>query len=249
MSVLTILLILFGIFAFAIFFKLIKSVVKAAFFVLGLFAVFLVIIGVVVMIDANNFKKGFQEGTTKYVLVDGESVLASVIVDGQDAEITQVSPSQFATDLEAYPPEDYEAIKGDHFKVFFIDKIVLENLSDSLMFGDYRLPQEQAIAILESPDAIGSLAEAISAQEGMPVDQARTQLDGFYETPEEAKGSILALFLAELFPARITYVIESMRQGTIQVYEETILFKSLQHIPLGIIERSAAKLQAPEEEA
>lgn len=246
MSIIVILLILFGIFAFVIFFKLIKNVVKALFYVFGLIAFILLIIGLIVLVDANNFKKEFQQGTAKYLLVDGEEVLAATVIDGKNLKLQTLTGTQTEADELFWQNNDTEQLRGNHYKLFIIEKSVLDEIDERIEYGEYNFSSQRLLEIIQDEDPINALAGDIAVSLDAPQEMVAQQLNARYADAGELRSELFAAELTLLFPTRLDLVMSHLKDGSIQIYEESMLFKTLKYVPASFIKSALGKINAGE---
>lgn len=236
MNVLTIILILLAVFGFAVFFKLLKSVFKAAIYVFVLLAIALFVMGVVVYTDAAEFRNTMPNATLTFILVDETELVAGMqVLDFAESDVLLFSQSTMESFQTSYNQAKYDQILQDSYKVFFIDRALLEKMEVNLSYEEYDLTKTEALAILESDAPLDAATNIFAAQHGITQEEQkgllREELVEAFETDQKMKDAVFSLFIAELLPTQTLYILRGLKEDEVDVHPETPLFRFLTYVP------------------
>lgn len=117
-------LVIFIVIAF-IAFKILSGIVKIAVLIFAIATALLAVFGFFVMMDAQQFIKGMENEASLFVFSDDEEAVIALSVSKDNGSML-VSHEQLGEYTENLQEEDYEAMKGDYFKVIIIDSGILE---------------------------------------------------------------------------------------------------------------------------
>ncbi|MCP3686441.1 MAG: hypothetical protein GY861_27705 [bacterium] len=214
--------IVFFILLTVILFKILKNLVRAIFLVTAVFTILLILSGLLVFIDSADFKK--NAASDKLVMAaEGNRVLSGFILRGQTPILLSDEESKMYS-LQ-YANDELKKMRGTNYKVYVFEIAALEALEkNAFIVEDRNLPKSTIISVLKANDPFPEAASALDFDEDV--------LRQSYEVT-----GIKAIFFAPLVQEALN--VESLAKGlkddTITVYPETMMFKALRILPSGIV--------------
>ncbi len=220
---LTVLLIIFLVGLFLVGMLLRKIGGWVAFVVPLVLLAVVVFFGVWIMLDANDLSKHFYQDNKLFVLdIDGKPAGAFVL-GGNDIPVPVGDLSQIRND---YP--DLSKIQGANYKVLVLDWSIVAADIDVLNF---KASKEELRTALSSNDPrqlfITKTSQALGG--GMIADLA-AQVISLYPTNDFFASSMFVILAVKplLNP---DFIFAGMKQGTVKVYPETVVFKIIKFLP------------------
>ncbi|MGV8141180.1 MAG: hypothetical protein ACP5NW_01925 [Candidatus Woesearchaeota archaeon] len=218
-------------FIFGFFFKL----VTLAFLV---FLIGSILFGYLMVEDANDFRSKFINGTNAFVVknsvgTDGR-FLAGVELRPESEEFNPMPSETLANMEKLYFENNLDIMTQEYYKIFVIDiqsfdEIELYNISDH----NIQLTREEIKEVMISDDAREEVAKIIAEKQGADADDIIKDIEF---TNEEIKGYLISYYLTTIFnPTNIGGFLEQLKNGNIEVYKETILFKAIKMVPSSFV--------------
>src|SRR3989338_10995400 len=101
-------------------FKVLQGVLKAVVVLIALAAIITGVLGFLVVMDANDLKKGLQEEKSLFLLSDSGTVISGIEVQG--SKITSMVPQQQLLEYSGLLEQrDLQQIRADNYKLVIID--------------------------------------------------------------------------------------------------------------------------------
>ncbi len=212
--VIIIVLITFKVFKFA--FKIFSVVVFVLFLISVVFSFF-------IYRDAMDFKENFAAKDNLFLLEKDGKLLAGLQLrlDEMATEpdgIVLLTQSEIDGYAESYASEEYDALLGERYKILFMDYEVFDYVETIDFEGD-EISNEFLLSVLESDDPTKTYEE-------------KFVLPGSSNT--DLKSRLFALLLTQKNDDPL-FLLMGIKQGRINVYPKTMLFKAVDYFPLDLM--------------
>ncbi len=214
--------------------KILKSIVKIAFFISFVLFIFLFITGYFVVNDAKDFKENFPDGQKTFLLTKDENVEAGFVINGSDFDKVEFINKE---DLDSLTLEvnANELDIGDNYKIFIADYDMFEEmLNQGVSYEDFEIDKELADEIFSSNDPLTVLAKNADPEDWQSVRESLSKEIG---TGTRVKGALFAVMMIDGLSQGPKYVLENLKSGNLEVYPESPLFMALEIIPGSMYER------------
>lgn len=214
-------------------FKVVKTVVKTMMILSFIVIAFFVISGLLITLDANEFKDSFLKRSSTYLLEDNgeiEAGLEGMLKEGSEPSFIG---KEKLKKINTYYPEDKDSILGDSYKVFIFKKDAFEDMG-KIDLGGEKYPGNEVLDMLFSKDP----ARAYLEIQGYNIQQK----DMLYEQMQiEDDAQFKGLLFASLFGTKMAddplFLVKSIKKDNLEVYKKTMLFKAMDLIPSFIFEK------------
>jgi hypothetical protein len=224
----SLLLWLIAIFALLIILGLVMRVVGGiAALILGLGVIAFIVVGLIwIITDVNDLRNHFYQDEKLFLLdVDGRLIAGFTMGgDGVPKVLANVTPMRFD-----YP--NLQKLRGNYYKVIVFD---WEAIADDLGLMGFTATDDELRAALTS-DTPKRLAVDKLAEKYLPnlLPQVRKEVDRIYPTQDQFRGTIFLLLAMGTLNDPDLFI-EGMQKEVIVVYPETVTFKLLKMLPMGL---------------
>lgn len=228
---------LFVLYKFFKFFFKIFAIVSFILFVL------VCIFGFFIIRDAMDFKNNFGNSTNTFILKDNQTILTGMnlnpgkSLDDKFQIIETAKLNELQKDIAEKPlinQKNMDALRAKYkfYKFFVVDIEAIKDIPDdkfSIEIAQNQfLTKNQSIEVLKNPKILNKIMN-ISDVETNTLEQK-----GYYD---KMKGFVFANVLIYYFnPKNSVSFFGEIKSGNIEIYDETILFKSLKFIPKAILD-------------
>jgi hypothetical protein len=234
----TILFILAVIIVFYILHKITKSLIifKVVFRLVSvalilIFAVVLVI-GLLVLDDANNFRNKFPTSTNLFLLEENNTILSAIEMNNSgNTPYSIINQSALANIEDDYNHNRISRIETGYYKVFVVDTKAFQDIEyTQITDKNIDLSKQQVLQVLRSQDPKHELADIISGNDQLLSKQVQSQMNGMDNNG--LKGYLFSYALSYFFnPKNLDGFLAELKNGNILVYEETAMFKAIRIVP------------------
>ncbi|MFC1800994.1 hypothetical protein ACFLZB_00830 [Nanoarchaeota archaeon] len=233
----------------AILFKFAKKAFKIVFIASLVLGVVLTILGFFIYQDAMELKDQFPVEEKLVLLEHQDQILAGFqgkLNEGEDIIlIDDIQPIQ-----EEYQQEQLEEILGSNYKILIINSQAFENVN-TVYLADKDRPREEIISYLESETALDDFIVNYLQESGVPVtEETKAQAlqdmksQQAIETDDEFKAILFGQLLQETMEDQgQLFIIFQLKNNNLEIYPETIIFKIIKILPLGIVEDLTKTIQ------
>lgn len=224
-----------------IIFKVVFRLVSVAMIII--FAIILVI-GLLVLNDANNFRNKFPSSTNLFLLEENNTILSAVQMNNSDNTPFKVlNESMLATIDDDYSHNRISRIETGYYKVFVIDTKAFEDIEyNQITDKNIDLSKAQVLDILRSGNAKHELANIITGNNNILSKEVQSQMNGMDNNG--LKGYLFSYAMTYFFnPKNLDNFLVELKNGNILVYEETPMFQAIRLVP-GFLIKSALMNQA-----
>jgi len=198
-----------------------------------------VLFGYMLYKDANDFKDNFANGTNLFIVKDTvngtTTFLSGVAVNGLDKSYTPLPKSNLSAIYNLYKDGKLSDPGLQYYKIFVIDLKAFDSVkSFNISDQNIDLDSSEIREVMLSDSARDKIAEitALKNNESKNVVLSELKL-----SDEEIKAYILSYYLASsLDPKNLLGFISQLKDGNIEVYPETMLFKAIKYIPSSIVD-------------
>ncbi len=214
---------------------------KTAVKVFGVFTLLLLIaisaVGFMAVSDAREFSRRLPSEPNAFLLADEGEVLA-----GARNLMHEESPSPMKAEaVESYEnyisQNDYESMVGDNYRVFVVSFDTFNSLDNNTKIGDAgaTITVKKAKTLLKAESSRKKLIEDALSSKAVPEgyeEQARKMAEDRIPSESELRSSLFLLLLSAYADLEgPSFIISGYREGSIEVYPKTMLFRVLKIIP------------------
>lgn len=186
--------------------------------------------------DAIAFQQGWESAPKLFLLHDNNYLISGYMAEPNNEElpITPISKEIIKQYRESFSNEDYNTILGNNYKLFLIDFAAFNEVKE-INFINTNLSLAQVKNLLESATPTKDFAKITT---GMDL-----QINVNPNDDENFRSSVFAI----LFATAVTdqgplYIVQKVKDNTIQVYPETALFKTIKLIPISFIKHAFSQV-------
>lgn len=241
MAVSIIVLILY-IIAIVLIFKFVKGIIKAIFLALSLLIIILVVCGVFIAIDLKDIQDNMQTKQNIF-LFEKDNILKAGIYWSLDGKSQPGFPAK--EDIDSYSSalasNNLKEIKGDYYKVIFVNENAFAALSE-IKSNQVSYTKQQLIDALNSENSIDSFIKSSQkdvTKEQLAVLRPQLMQSMNIKSDEEFKGLLFAmLFKAAVEQQGASFILDQYKEGNVKVYPETIVFKALKLVPSSVVKKA-----------
>lgn len=220
--------------------KVFKSVFKALFTISTLFGVVFFIFMIILYQDVSDFQTNFPVSEKIFLLEENDELIAGF--SGKFTEESQpdlVKASDLKSYQASYDADDLEAIKGDNYKLFIIKLNAFDDIK-SLEFNKDELSKNFVINLFYSDSPINEYADYYIKERGISASASasvKSQLRDAFNSDAEFKGMLFANLFSLGMQKDPLFLFEEYKDDNIIIYEETMLFRTMDKVPLFLMKR------------
>jgi hypothetical protein len=221
-------LIIIGVVVFLLVMGIILSLIKGVIrIIFSIFTIVMLVVGVSLILDVNDFRKNFLTEEKKMILVEDNNILAGFIMTTEDQEPTFLTKEEIDAYSSSLQVGNLDAILGDSYKVMVLDLKVFEELPIDLFDIQGNMLSKEAVISVFRSDNPGSIIEE--------------ELGATYQSSDsELKGAFFGLLFNEVMTSPV-YFLEKYKEKDISIYPETMIFKAIGYIPIGFVKGALEK--------
>ncbi len=219
---------------FIIIYKILKSIIKATLFLLIITIIPTIILGYLLYADFKDIQSNLQINPNLIILKKNNIIISGFILNFNKDPQVNLSNQQDINDYNSlYQNKDFSNLKSTNYKVIIIkyDNLI-QNLPETIQRESITLSKQQLSNIMISEQPFTELKTIISIPESEIKNILKLKNEG------ELKSAIFFLILQENIKS-VPEVLKMYKEGNMEVYEETILFKSIKYIPEDILSQLA----------
>lgn len=205
------------------------------------------VFGYLVVKDAEDFGSNFGNSTNMFVLMDDingtDKFLTGVTIAPSNKSFNTLSATELDNMEELYQKNLFSTVDEKYYKIFVVDFKSFDDMKiEGIEDRNLDLTKEELRRVMLSADAKDELAEIISDQTGESASKIRSSID--YDS-EEIKSYIFSYYLSTTFdPENMGKFLIQFREGNVEVYEETALFKAIKIIPKFLMKTAIDKMES-----
>ena len=219
-----------------------------------------VVLGLLIYADVADMRKKCTTMPPAILVEENGNVLAGFAFGGEGEPTLLDDIADFQ---EARDSDDFDALLAEkHCKIAFVNMSAIENISEVRFAEDSALPGDMVISIIRSDDPAGDFAEYLVREgkeegglkglatnflgpisEGVAKNDIRSQFGSDLEIKAAFFGGAFVTSLDDEGPS---FLFGNFKEGEIEVFEETILFKTIKFFPASLFDKmldNAMKLQ------
>lgn len=219
---------------FIIIYKILKSIIKATLFLLIITIIPTIILGYLLYADFKDIQSNLQINPNLIILEKNNLVISGFILNfNKDPQVNLSNQQDINNYNSLYQNKDFFNLKSTNYKLIIIkyDNLI-QNLPETIQRESITLSKQQLSNIMISEQPFTELKTIIS----LPESEIKNILN--LKNEGELKSAIFFLILQENIKS-VPEVLKMYKEGNIEVYEETILFKSVKYIPEDILSQLA----------
>jgi len=205
-----------------------------------------VVFGYMIVKDANDFRNHFSNSTNVFIVKDTVNE-TTTFLSGTTLNLTRKSDAyapmdkdQLSSIKKLYDEDKMSTLNAQYYKMFVIDLKAFDdmkafNVTDfKISDQNIELNHSEVSQVMLSSDARSEVAEIIALRNNVSKSSVLKEINF---DDEQIKAYILSYYLTStLSPQNIAGLLSQLKNGNIQVYEETALFKSVKFIPQSLID-------------
>ena len=233
------------------------SIAKTWFFS-SLFILFcLILISVLIIIDIRDMKNKFPISSNLLIVTDSSDVLLGIEISSLEGLVqNKESPklldgASLSKIAFLYNNKEFNKIKNSHYKVIFIDISTFQKgLLKKISLGEFNtgfnlLPKisvNYSLSLLKSKDPLQIFLKDFVPATIMGISTVDV-IPKELKKPESLKFILFSLiFQQEVSDHGPLFIIENFKADKIQIYPETITFKTVKLIPMSMYEKVYKKI-------
>ncbi len=222
-------------------YKLIKFGITLAALLSVAFSVALLVMGVALYMDVNEFQEKFETAPKLFLLKENRTLLAGFSGRlGTTSEQAELLTAAALADLQAdYDANKLDGMRGGNYKLFFVDLVAFGNITGRIMVDDTEYGREEIIQFIHSQAPLDDFTEDLLARREVQVQQRdaakKRLLKGLRENaPDDTafRANLFTLLLAQAVKEQGSrFLLYEFQRDHIRIYPETALFKLVKYIP------------------
>ncbi|MFH1849922.1 MAG: hypothetical protein ABH879_07120 [archaeon] len=218
---------------------IIKAAVKVLFLLSFIFGAVISIAGYRAYEDAVELRERLPSEPSRRLLIDDGRVLACVN-SSFAVKSAQLSTNAAIEEFQgAFDQGNLEKIRGSNYKLFIIDIDSFDS-EGQVEMGEDVFERAELIAILRSANATDGFSAILADSRGLPIESVKGPLMEQFRIDDDSqmKGLILRMLISDKMDEEgSAFIFSEYRKGNIQIYEETIVFRFIKHLPASIMDR------------
>ena len=185
--------------------------------------------------DVADLRENFAASTKNVILVDDKQVLTGFLITNEINFITNEKLDEFSSNLEN---EDFEKVLGESYKLLIFDVNIISDLKTNIEIGDNTISNDFAVSVLKSNKPFEMLKGKNINQNDLEITRNEA------ENNVKVKAALFGIILSEniLSSKNPLFFFSEFKKGSIIIYPETALFKTVKFIPLTFFENTGKKI-------
>jgi hypothetical protein len=213
-----------------------KIVFRIVSIFLALFLAIIIVTSLMVLNDANNFRKNFANSSNLFILNANGSFISGIVLNNADTDpFAAISQDKLDSAWKEYDRENIAGLTKGYYKVFIVDIKALDDLEYTrLKDKNVDLEKSEVIRILLSKTPKNELSSIIAKDSSISNNDVLQEMKGMDN--DGLKAYLFSYSLTSFFDPENTdnFLIE-LKKGNIRVYEETMMFKAIRLVPKFLI--------------
>ncbi|PIN87188.1 hypothetical protein COV19_00870 [Candidatus Woesearchaeota archaeon CG10_big_fil_rev_8_21_14_0_10_44_13] len=233
----------------ALFFAILKGILKALASALGVISVILIILGVWAILDARSFVEESKTPGQLFVLDEDGRMLAGVNdLFMQDKNATKkMTEDELSSYYRSYRGKDIKGILKDKKRVFVIDMSAFDTLTES-DFGPYEgLSRDFVFSALRSDNAAKALLDKTIRESNVTGEYEGILRDQMMEKmpPEsEIRSSLFNVLLdASMRKQGPAFLLGLLKEGKMDAYPNSMMFRAIKVMPMSVFRKAESMMK------
>ncbi|MBR9677047.1 hypothetical protein GOV04_02805 [Candidatus Woesearchaeota archaeon] len=227
-----------------ILFAVLRKVFKYFFIVILILMAVSGYFGWIIFQDAMDLKEKMPTSDILYVLEDDGTAISAMAFSAQNPE-----PSFLVSEELVNLTYDPKSVSNtNYYKYFVIDIALIENNTQSIVFEQVALTPEQVTSLIQSPTPVLDFAN-LMIPDDYPSEYRQVAIDQITDQiiDEQLKAMLFAASLQETMPqGGVQELLTSYRDGKINIYPETPVFKFIKKVPQFVIDEAIKSMEDEE---
>ena len=213
-------------------FKIVKTLIKAIFVEVLLLAALLILLGIVMFIDLNDFRQNFMTSEKLFLFEKDNDLITgfSVSVFTDESTISPLNKEELEFYDNRYKINDLKSARGDYYKIIILKKEAFSELEEGIMVGKQNFSKSFIFDILEAEDAVEFLVQSQLPPE-VPEDLKQDYRDTLGDADMLKAKMLAVLFVQSMVQESPVFLLEQFRKQNIIIYPESPMFKAVKFIP------------------
>jgi len=200
--------------------------------IIVLFIAVIIVTGILILSDANDFRTRFPGSTNLFLLEENNTMLSAISMNNTDSKPIDILDKQKLKSIEDdYNHNRMSSLSQGYYKVFLIKIEAFDDLSfTTITDKNINLDKAQVMLILQSSNARNDLLNIIN-KDNSAIEQS--EADKMLKMDDEQiKGYLFSYALTYFFDPKNTdsFLIE-LKNQRITVIPETPMFKAIRIVP------------------
>ncbi len=232
-------LILFVVIAVLVF-KFIKNTIKSIFILLAILTLVVVVGGITIYSDVNDFRQNFPTVPSLYLLEKDNQIVAGIYgTFSEEAPPSLVGTEQLASYQNNYQANNLDDIKGDYYKLFVMKAEAFDSITEIKTDGE-TISKQAVFDLLGSSTPINDFM----AQKGLPQEQRSALLTNLnVKNDAEFKSLLFTLLFAKSIQEKgPTFIFIQFKQENIIIYPDTTITLLIKEVPLSLLNSVILKI-------
>ena len=216
-----------------------KQVVRTLFFASAIILIVLIGFGFLVLSDVKDIRNNFPNTPSTFLLTKDNTVISGIIGKfGEEFSPDLLTDAQLTSIQENFAEKNYEAIKGDNFKLIIINKSSFDQIT--VYDPDLQLTKDSIFSLLESEEPIN---DYITLQLGEGYSQAQFDIarqsflrQANITQESQFKSIMFGILLAQTLQEEPLFVFQGFIDEKVIFYPETTAFKALKFLPESMLD-------------
>ncbi len=217
-------------------FRIIKKTISLMFTVATAVGIILLIGGFFVLQDAEYYKENFGESQNVFVLADNQTFLSAIALDFRNETENLITGVENVSKIKDYMEED--ELPEDYYKIFIVKREALEN-SDikNVSLGVTEINKTTLIKALYSEEPAQVILDH-AANESLTEAKLMQGLTKEFKGKTDLRNELFAAALINVFGKDPMNVVRGVNRENILIHPESLMFKTLEVIPLEAFEQA-----------
>lgn len=216
------------------------KIVKTIFFVSSVITAILIIFGVFIFKDVNDFRNNYPTKPSIYVLEKDDELISGLqVLLGEEPKPEPINQEQLSNYQAAYDNDNLAEIKGDNYKLFIFKSTAFDTINTIKVSEETELTREEMFSLLESETPASDYIELVVGTTTQ-TENLRKQMFANLEIQEETeyKGILFfTLFGSAVDQQGPLFIFDQYKKNNIIIYPETMMFKIIKSAPQSLIEK------------
>jgi len=224
-----------------ILFKIFHTLLKAFFVTVLLAGLALILFGIVILVDINDFRNNFLT-SDKLFLLDGEEGFVSGFVMGAMNDINEIK-SITKNELEFFTSQYNEgSIKefaSGYYKIFILNKQLFDGIDDNIQLNEQNFSKDFILEAIEAEDSVEFLVQSQLPEEA--PDTIKNDYRNTLGDPDVLKAKLFAvMFMTAVRQEPAKFLLQHIKDEKIIIYPESSMFKAVKIVPKVVVDKLTA---------
>ncbi len=187
-----------------------------------------------------DFKDHFGNSTNAFILEREDKFVTGIKIDTQSRAYTVFTPPELTSLEQLYSTGDLTSKTTGYYKIFIVHRKGLQGHNISINDKNIQLSSEEYFSVLDSSTPKITLAGIIAEREKISIEQVQSELSF---TDSEIRAYLFSQYLTTTFDSgNVLGFANDVKQGVVNIYDETALFKVIKIVPNIVLEKVVAKV-------